>query len=308
MKTMQAILCPKYGPPEVLTRGNIPKPTPKSKEILVKIHATAVNSGDVRVRGLQVAGWMRILMKIVLGFSGPRKPVLGTVFAGTVEEIGHEVSAFKIGDRVFGMTGFKFGTYAEYITIPSHSPVLIQPEQATHEESAALIFGGQTAIHFLEKCGLWTRQRPSVLILGASGSVGVAATQLALHFGGSVTVVCGKSGVPLMEALGVQNIWLYEEQDHLSSDQKFDIVFDAVGKYTKKNAQPLLKTDGIFKTVGGAEVAAETKDQLKKIKYLYEKGHMSAVIDSTYSWKDVVDAHRYVDSGRKKGNVVLKIQ
>jgi NADPH:quinone reductase-like Zn-dependent oxidoreductase len=308
MKTMKAILCTKYGPPEVLIRGDIPKPTPKSKEILVKIHATAVNSGDVRVRGLQVEGWMRILMKIVIGFSGPRKPVLGTVFAGVVEEIGNEVSDFKLGDRVFGMTGFKFGTYAEYITIQASSTVLQQPEGATHEESVALIFGGQTAIYFLEKCGLWSRQRPSILILGATGSVGVAATQLGLHFGESVTVVCGKSGVPLMEALGVKNIWLYEEQNYQSSDQKFDIVFDAVGKYTKKDTLGLLKTGGIFKTVGGAEVAAETKDQLKKVKYLYEKGLMSAVIDNTYSWKDVVDAHRYVDSGRKKGNVVLKMQ
>lgn len=304
---MKAVICTKYGLPEVLKIQEVAKPIPKGNEILVKIIATAVNSGDVRVRGLAVEGFLKIIMRLVLGFSKPRKPVLGTVYAGSIESTGSKVSRFKTGDNVFGMTGFNFGTYAEYISVKENSNVLFMPENATFEEAVSLIFGGQTAICFLEKVKISEREKPKVLIIGATGAVGSAAIQIAQYYGADVTVVCSSEGKSLVESLGISKIILYDKEDFIKQTNKFDIIFDAVGKTTKKQCKQLLERGGIYKTVGGMEYASESQKQLELIKELYEKGKLKAVIDKTFPLDKVVDAHKYVDTGRKKGNVILKI-
>jgi NADPH:quinone reductase-like Zn-dependent oxidoreductase len=304
---MKAIVCTKYGSPEVLEYREIEKPNPKEEEILVRVMATAVNSGDVRVRGLLVEGFMKIVMKLVLGFSKPRKPILGTVFSGIVESIGKSVLSFKIGDQVFGMTGFQFGTYAEYLTIGESSTVFLMPENSTFEEAVSLIFGGQTAIYFLEKAKIQERKNPKVLVIGSTGAVGTSAVQIANSYGALVSAVCSSRGENLMKELGISNLFLYDKEDFMQTNQRYDIIFDAVGKCDKKKTKILLNTGGIFKSVEGLDVASETKEQLLFLKKLFEAGKLKAVIDKTYSFEEVVEAHRYVDSGRKKGNVILKI-
>jgi NADPH:quinone reductase-like Zn-dependent oxidoreductase len=304
---MKAIVCTKYGSPEVLEYREIDKPNPKEEEILVRVTATAVNSGDVKVRGLLVEGFMKILMKLVLGFSKPRKPILGTVFSGIVESIGKSVLSFKIGDRVFGMTGFQFGTYAEYLTIGESSTVFLMPVNSTFEEAVSLIFGGQTAIYFLEKAKIQERKNPKVLVIGSTGAVGTSAVQIANSYGAQVSAVCSSRGENLMKELGISNLFLYDKEDFMQTNQRYDIIFDAVGKCDKKKIKTLLNTGGIFKSVEGLDVASETKEQLLFLKKLYEADKLKAVIDKTYSFEEVVEAHRYVDSGRKKGNVILKI-
>jgi NADPH:quinone reductase-like Zn-dependent oxidoreductase len=304
---MKAIICTKYGPPEVLQIREVPMPVPKGNELLVKIIATAVNSGDVRVRGLAVEGFMKVIMRLVLGFFKPRKPILGTVYAGIVKSVGTNVSKFKTGDKAFGMTGFNFGTYAEYIVVKEVANVSLMPINATFEEAVAIIFGGQTAIYFLEKAQINQRPNQKVLIIGATGSVGSAAIQIARYFGADVTAVCSSEGKQLVENLGISKIIQYNKEDFTKITEKFDIVFDALGKTTKKQCEKLLVKGGVYKTVGGLEYASESQQQLEFIKELYEKGKLKALIDTIYPFNQVVDAHRYVDTGRKKGNVILKL-
>ncbi|MCU0389656.1 MAG: NAD(P)-dependent alcohol dehydrogenase [Thermoflexibacter sp.] len=304
---MKAVICTKYGSPEVLKIGDVEKPTPKPKEVLVKIMATAVNSGDVRVRGLIVEGFMKIVMRFVLGFTKPRKAILGTVFSGVVEQIGENVTKFKVGDEIFGATGFKFGTYAEYTALNEAGSLIVKPKNASFEEAAAIIFGGQTAIYFLEKVGIKHKTNPKILVIGATGAVGVAAIQIAKHYHADITAVCSSNGVGIVRDLGINNVILYDKEDFTKYSKKFDIIFDAVGKTNKSQCLPLLEKGGVYKTVGGLDVATETQEQLYFLKELFEQGKYSAVIDKTFPMEKVVEAHQYVDTGHKKGNVVLKI-
>ncbi len=303
---MKAVICTNYGPPEVLQIQEVPKPIPNDNQILVKVVATAVNSGDVRVRSLDVKGFMKVIMRLVLGISKPRKPILGTVFSGVVESIGDNVSKFKISDKVFGLTGFKFGTYAEYIAVNQNSNVLEMPKNATYEEAAAIIFGGQTAIHFLEKAKIAQKSNPKVLIVGATGSVGTAAIQIAKHHNANVTAVCSSNGHKLVSELEVKNIVLYDKEDFTNRADRFDIIFDAIGKSNKNQCKNLLNENGVYKSVSSV-YASESIQQLQLLKELFEKGEFKATIDKTFSMDKIVDAHRYVGTGRKKGNVVLKI-
>lgn len=303
---MKAVICTKYGPPEVLQIQNVNKPTAIENELLVKIIASAVNSGDVRVRSLGVKGFMRVIMRLVLGISKPRKPILGTVFSGVVESIGDKVSKFRVGDRVFGMTGFKFGTYAEYIAVHQDGNVIEMPNNATFEDAAAIIFGGQTAIHFLDKAKIAQRPNTKILIIGATGSVGAAAIQIAKYYNADITAVCSSSGQRLVRELGITNIVQYDKEDFTKQKDKFDLIFDAVGKTNKKECRNLLKENGVYNSVSSG-YASETIKQLQLLKELFEKGKLNAVIDKTFHMDEIIEAHRYVDTGRKKGNVVLKI-
>jgi NADPH:quinone reductase-like Zn-dependent oxidoreductase len=305
--TMKAAICTKYGTPEVLRIDRVEKPVPEDNEILVKIMASAVNSGDVRVRGLAVEGFLKIVMRFVLGFSGPRKPILGTVFSGIIEETGKNAKNFKIGDEVFGITGFRFGTHAEYITLPGKSIVTKKPFNATFEEAAAILFGGHSAIYFLEKLKIATRTSPKVLIYGATGAVGTAALQIARHYHAEVTAVCGENGQNLAKTLGADHIILYNKEDFTKTPDRFDIIFDAVGKTSKKQCAHLLNPGGEYKSVEGLDVAVDKIEQLELLRTLFENGKYQATIDRIYSIDEIVEAHRYVDTGRKKGNVVLKI-
>ena len=303
---MKAVICTNYGPPEVLQIQEVPKPLPNDNQILVKIIATAINSGDVRVRSLDVKGFMKVIMRLVLGISKPRKPILGTVFSGVVLSIGDTVSKFKIGDKVFGMTGYKFGTYAEYIAVNQNSNVLEMPKNSTYEEAAAIIFGGQTAIHFLNKAKIAKKLNQKILIIGATGSVGIAAIQIAKHHNANATAVCSSNGHKLVSELGVKNIVLYDKEDFTKQTEKFEIIFDAVGKSNKNQCKNLLSENGVFVSVSSG-YASETIQQLQLLKDLFEKGAFKATIDKIFPMDKIVDAHRYVDTGRKKGNVVIKI-
>lgn len=305
---MKAIICTKYGSPEVLKIREVKKPAPKDNEILIKIMSTTVNSGDVRVRALRVEGFMKIVMRLVLGFSKPRQPILGTVFSGIVESIGNKVSDFKIGDKVFGATGFKFGTYAEYITVNEKSAVVTMPENASFDEAASLVFGGQTAIYFLEKSGINKKINPKILIIGGTGAVGTAAIQIAKYYGAEVTAVCSSDGSTLVRNLGAAHMILYDQTDFTKQTNTFDVIFDAVGKTSKKACQHLLKNStSVYITVEGFDVASETKKQLELLKDLYQNGFYQAVIDKNFQMSEVIYAHEYVDTGRKKGNVILQI-
>lgn len=303
---MKAIVCTRYGGPEVLQIREVAKPVSRNNQVLVKIMATTVNSGDIRVRSLDVKGFTKIAMRSVLGFSKPRNSVLGTVFSGSVEHVGDDVTKFRVGDKVFGMTGFNFGTYAEYIAVSESSNLLEMPNNATYEEAAAIIFGGQTAIYFLDKAKIAERLNPKILIIGATGSVGAAAIQIAKHHKAGITAVCSSAGLALVNELEVANVILYDQEDFSKQTEKFDIIFDAVGKTNKKECKPLLRPNGVYKNVN-SRYASETKEQLELLKKLFEKGNYKAVIDKIFPMDKIVEAHRYVDTGRKKGNVVLNI-
>lgn len=302
---MKAVICTQYGSPEVLQIQEVSKPIPKDNQILVRIVATAVNSGDVRVRSLDVKGLMKLVMRLVLGISKPRKPILGTVFSGVVETVGNNVSKFKAGDKVFGMTGFNFGTYAEYSVVNQNSNVMEMPERATFEEAAAIVFGGHTAIYFLDKAKIADKPGKKVLIIGATGSVGTAAIQIAKHYQADITAVCSSEGQNRVGELGVTKMILYDKEDFTRQTETFDIIFDAVGKSNKKQCKRLLNKNGLYRNV--SSYASETRQQLQLLKELFEKGALKAVIDRTFRMDEIIAAHRYVDTGRKKGNVVLKI-
>lgn len=304
---MKAVICPSYGPPEVLVIKEINNPVPQKKEVLVKIIASAVNTGDVRIRGLKVEGLMKVIMRLVLGFTKPRKPILGTVFSGIVEQVGAEATKFKVGDEVYGTTGFKQGCHAEFLCIPEKKVITYKPRNASFEEAAALPFGGQTAIYFLRKGKITEIKNPKVLIYGATGSVGTAAVQIAKHYGAVVTAVCSSKGEELTQTLGADNIILYDKEDFTEASDKFDIIFDTVGKTSKKQCASLLKPEGKFISVEGADIASERAENLEFLSQLYENKTYISIIDKKYPMDQVIEAHRYVDTGRKKGNVVLSI-
>jgi NADPH:quinone reductase-like Zn-dependent oxidoreductase len=303
---MKAVICTQYGSPEVLKIQEVPIPDVKKNQILVRIVASAVNSGDIKVRGLTGKGIQKLIMRMVLGFSKPRRSILGTVFSGVVEAVGEKVSRFKVGDKVFGMTGLSFGTYAEYISVYENGNVMHMPAKATHEEAAAIVFGGQTAIYFLEKMGITEISYGKILIIGATGSVGIAAIQLAKFYGADITAVCSSKGEELVASLGITKIILYDREDFTTGTEKFDIIFDAVGVSNKKECKHLLKAKGVYKNVLSV-YASETVYQLTLLKTLFETGAMKAVIDKTFPLEKIAEAHQYVETGRKKGNVILRI-
>ncbi|HRE41501.1 MAG TPA: NAD(P)-dependent alcohol dehydrogenase [Ignavibacteria bacterium] len=307
---MKAVICTAYGSPDVLKFIEIDKPVPRKDEILIKIFATAVNSGDVRIRGLDVTGYQKILMKLFVGFSKPRKQILGNVFSGVVESVGENVKKFSAGDEVFGMTGFKFGTYAEYISLPEKSIISKKPANATHEEAAAIIFGGQTAHYFLHKTiksNFDNLNNSKILIYGATGSVGSSAVQIAKFYNADITTVSSESGNDLLSRLGVEKKIFYDKEDFTKVNEKFDLIFDAVGKISKNKCKGLLNDSGKLITVGGMDVASETITQLEFLAGLFDSGKLDAAIDRIYPFGEIVEAHRYTDTGRKKANVVLKM-
>ncbi len=304
---MKAAICSAYGPPEVLKIKEVDKPVPKDDEVLIKIMSAAVNSGDARIRGLRAPGILPLVMRILFGFSKPRSPILGLMFSGVVEEAGKNVTGLRPGDQVFGSTGSRMGAHAEFVAVKEKSVLAKKPEKASFEEAAALVFGGMTAIYFLKKAGIDSKKEPKILIYGATGSVGTAAVEISKHYMAHVTAVCSERGADLAKSLGSDEIVLYTQQDFRTLDKQFDIVFDAVGKTKKKDAAGILKSSGKYLTVGGMDVAKETKDQLEFLRDLFDNGEIHANIDKVYRLEEIVEAHRYVDSERKKGNVILKM-
>ncbi len=305
---MKAVLCKKYGPPTVLELAEVPKPRIKQNQILVKVKATAVNSADVRIRELKVGPfWIRLIMKVVLGFFRPRRSILGSSFSGIIEEIGKNVPDRQVGQSIFGSTGLRMGAYAEYLVLPKNATFSIKPTSATFEEAAALPFGGTTALHFYQKTQISVQKGLDVLIYGATGAVGVMAVELAKYYQAHVLSVCSHEGESLARKLGSDEIIVYTEKPITGISKKFDIIFDAVGRISKKECGHLLKENGKFLTVGGLEMARETKGQLNLLKELFDQKKIHANIDKVYPLNEIIEAHAYVDTGRKKGNVVIKV-
>jgi NADPH:quinone reductase-like Zn-dependent oxidoreductase len=323
---MKAIVCERYGPPEVLKVKEVEKPTPLDNEILIKIHATTVTSGDWRVRSLSVPTGFGFIMRLVLGISKPRQPVLGTELAGVVELAGKYVSKFKVGDSVFAFSDFTMGCYAEYKCVPENGAIALKPANMTYDEAAALSFGGMTALDFFNRAKLQRGER--VLINGASGAVGTAAVQLARHFGAEVTGVCSTANVELVRSLGASHVIDYTKEDFTQNGETYDIIVDTVGTAPFSRSKASLKEGGrLLMVLAGlpdmlqipwvsmtsskkvvAGPAATRAEDLRFIAKLAETGEFKPVIDRRYLFEQIAEAHRYVDTGRKKGNVVITLE
>ncbi|TCN26171.1 NAD(P)-dependent alcohol dehydrogenase [Mesobacillus foraminis] len=301
----KAMVCTKYGSPDVLELHEVQKPVPKENELLVKIHATTVASGDLRVRSFNSPILLWLPMRIFLGLRKPRKSILGVELAGEVEEIGKNVKGFKRGDQVFAMTGMNFGAYAEYTCIPETGQVAIKPDNMPLKEAAAVLFGGTSALYFLRKGQI--EERKKVLIYGASGSVGTSAVQLAKYYGAEVTAVCSSANFELVQSLGADHAIDYTEEDFTSSDERYDLIFDAVGKSSKAQCKKALLPDGSYVSVEGQGIAKVHTKDLLFLKSLIEEEKLKAVIDRHYLLEQIPEAHRYVETGHKKGNVVVTI-
>lgn len=302
---MKAIICKKYGPPNVLQLQNIEKPTPKKNEVLVKIHATSVSTGDCRICSFNSPLLFWIPMRIILGFRKPRKPILGVELSGEIEDIGSDVTQFKKGDPVFALTELNLGGYAEYTCVHESGLIALKPTNVTYEEAAVIPFGGTSALHFLRKGQIKKGQR--VLIYGASGSVGTAAVQLAKYFGATVTAICSSSNFDLVTALGADNVIDYMKEDFTKRGDHYDIIFDAVGKYKKSLCTDALMPNGKYVSVNGM-MAKVSKEDMNLLKQLAETEKLKPVIDRTYRLEEVVEAHTYVEMGHKKGNVSITLK
>lgn len=322
---MKAVICPKYGPPEVLQIKELEKPVPRDDEVLVKIRATTVTIADFRIRSFTIPAVVWLPARIVLGLRKPRKPVLGTELAGEVEAVGKAVKRFKIGDPVFAATLKDLGAYAEYKCLPEKGVLALKPANISWEEAAAIPIGGRTALHYLRKGKIKRGQK--VLIYGASGSVGTYAVQLAKYFGAEVTGVCSSTNVGMVKFLGADKVIDYTEDEWRQKLELYDMIFLAVDKLPFEYCNSVLKEQGVYVNVTVpvkslpmlwtslrskkrflmGEDPAESAEDLSFLKGLVEKGILRPVMDKSYPLDEIVEAHRYVSKGHKKGNVAIKV-
>jgi NADPH:quinone reductase-like Zn-dependent oxidoreductase len=322
---MRAIVCTKYGPPDVLAMREVPKPVPAADEILIKVQATTVTVGDFRIRSFKVPLFVWLPVRLVFGIRKPRKSILGIELAGEVEAVGKDVKRFRKGDRVFAATLRGFGAYAEYRCVPEDGPVAVKPANLTYEEAAAVPIGARTALHYLSQAGV--RPGDEVLIYGASGSVGTYAVQLARHFGARVTAVCSTANVQWVKSLGADTVIDYTVEDFTRSGKAYDVVFDTVDKCSFAACMQALKKSGTYLNctpqlpgprilwtkltskkrlvLGGSP--PETAAALDVLRELFEAGKLKVIVDRRYTFEQMIDAHRYVDDGHKKGNVVVAV-
>lgn len=318
---MKAIVFTQYGPPEVLQLKEVEKPSPGDNEILLSIKATAVNSGDWRLRKADP-----FAVRLMLGLTKPKINILGSVFSGEVELVGKNVKLFKIGDQVFGHTDMRFGAYAEYKCMPETGSLALKPGSLSHTEAAVIPFGGVTALYFIKKAAIKPGQK--VLIYGASGAVGSAAVQIAKHFGATVTGVCSTANIDLVRSLGVDKVIDYTKDDFAQNSEKYDVIFDTVNKVSfsrslqslNKNGLLILSAAGMSEMIKGfwtsstsskkvlTGVISHSAEDIIFLKGLIETGELKPVIDKTYPFTKIAEAHAYVEKGHKKGNVAITLE
>lgn len=307
---MRAVVARGYGAPEVLSVQNIAKPECKRDEVLIEVVAASLNSGDVRMRALDggegIKGLVaKLVIRLLVGIRKPRH-VPGSVLAGRIVEVGRDVTKFKTGDEVYAMAGFSFGGFAEYSALPIKRAIALKPKKASFEEASTLPFGGNTSLYFLGKAGV--SKGMNVLIYGSSGAVGTSAVQVAKYFGANVTAISGKDGMQLSKRLGAEEVFDYRTMNLDALEMQFDVIFDAVGKISKAKVAHLLKEDGKYVTVDSLDVAKEGSVGMELLAEMFDSGHLVATIDKTFTLDEIVEANRYVDSGHKKGSVVIKVK
>ena len=322
---MKAATYRKYGPPEVLKIEDVTRPLPKDTEVLVRVRASSVTSGDARIRGFKDLGIFWLPMRLMLGLLAPRNPVAGMEFAGEIESLGRAVTQFRACERVFGMT-WLHGANAEYLTIPANALITTMPDRLTDAEAAAVPFGALSALVFLRDLGR-VQSGQKILVYGASGCVGVFAVQLAKHFGAEVTGVCSTTNVDIVKSLGADKVIDYKKEDFSKNGETYDLIFDTVGATSFSRCKRSLTSFGrhLFLTGGLPQILqalwtstrqgkrvvfgapSNTRNDLLYIRGLIETGKLRPVIDRTYGLFEIVEAHRYVDTGRKKGSVVIAV-
>ena len=328
---MKAIICTKYGPPDVLQLREVEKPAPKDNEILVRVAATSVNYGDLLARNFKEVSprefnmpWLFwLITKMFFGLSKPKITILGSEFAGEIEAVGREVKSFKPGDPVFGYLGQSMGAYAEYLCMPETGVLAIKPANMSFEEAAVAPYGAIMALYLLKQANLQPGQK--VLINGASGGIGSAAVQLAKYFGAEVTGVCGAPRAAFVKSLGADKVIDYSKEDFTQSGETYDLIFDILGKSSFSRCKSSLKQNGRYllasfkmkqlfqmlwtSVTGGKRVictiAPGSTEDLSSVKELIEAGKIKSVIDRCYPLEQTAEAHRYVETGQKRGNVVI---
>ncbi|MFX1263678.1 MAG: NAD(P)-dependent alcohol dehydrogenase [Promethearchaeota archaeon] len=321
---MKAVICPKYGPPEVLQLRDVPKPSPKDDEILIKNHATTVVLGDCELRGFNFPYYgfgLRLLLRLGFGFRGPRKKIIGQQLAGTVEEVGKDVTLFEPGDQVFACTDLTLGAYAEYKAMPEAGIVATKPANMSFEEASTIPIGGSEALHFMHEANIQSGQ--AVLINGAGGSIGTIALQLAKSKGAEVTAVDSAGKFDMLSSLGADNLIDYKHELFTERDETYDIIFDVVGVTKFSGCMKSLNENGIYLQGNGSASRGDkstarknnmmvydrytdyTTERLIELRELIEAGTIRTVIDRTFPLEQMVEVHRFVEKGGKLGNVVV---
>jgi NADPH:quinone reductase-like Zn-dependent oxidoreductase len=328
---MKAIVCTKWGPPDVLELQEVEKPSPKGDEVLIRVYATTVTAGDCELRGLKSPPMMQLLMRIGFGFRGPRMRILGQELAGEIERVGNDVKLFREGDQVFAHTGIGMGAYAEYKCLPEDSDgtegvMAIKPAKMTYGEAAAVPLGGLEALYYLRRGKLQSGEK--LLINGAGGSIGTIAIQIAKYFGAEVTAVDSTGKLDMLRSIGADHVIDYTQEDFTTSGQTYDVIFDVVGKSPFSRSEGSLTQNGRYLTsnpptsqmfrgqrtsskssrevIGGN--ASYSSEGLYFLRERIEAGDIKSVIDRSYPLEQMPEAHRYVEKGGKKGNVVITVE